>query len=162
APADDPRCFHELIRPVLRRHSLARRAEVRISGTGLHAIIRLHPHVELVSAADQRLWATVVRAVQCSVPIDPNGPGITALTRPPGSINAKNGGIVEVLEPGEPVDPASVLEFVEGLARTPFRTVAMCLLGSEHVRPCPVCRRDGTHLDVLDRAGRCYGRCGNV
>ena len=51
---------------------------------------------------------------------------------------------------------------MEGLAKAPFRTVATILLGAEHVQPCPVCRRDGTHLDVLDRVGKCYGRCGNV
>ena len=38
----------------------------------------------------------------------------------------------------------------------------MILLGCEHVQPCPICRRDGTHLDVLDSAGKCYGNCGKV
>ena len=70
--------------------------------------------------------------------------------------------MVEVLEPGEPIDPARVVEFVEGLAKAPFKAVATILLGSDHVQPCPVCRRRGTRLDVLDRAGRCYGRCGKV
>ena len=161
-PADDPLQFHANIKPVLQRHPLARHAEIRLSGTGLHGILRLDPPVELTSAAEQKWWAKLVRAVQCSLPVDPNAPGITALTRAVGSINSKNGAVVEVLEPGEPIDPACVIEFVEGLARAPFKTVAMILLGSEHLQPCPICRRDGTHLDVLDRAGKCYGHCGNV
>ena len=161
-PADDPVEFHAKIKHVLQRHPLARHAEIRLSGTGLHGIIWLAPPVELTSAAEQKKWATVVRAVQCSLPVDPNAPGITALTRPIGSINSKNGAVVEVAEPGEPIDAACVIAFVEGLARAPFKTVAMILLGSEHLQPCPICRRDGTHLDILDRAGKCHGHCGNV
>ena len=83
-------------------------AEIRLSGTGLHGIIWLAPPVELTSAAEQKKWANLVRAVQCSLPVDPNAPGITALTRAIGSTNSKNGSVVKVLEPGEPIDPASV------------------------------------------------------
>jgi hypothetical protein len=161
APADDPRRFHELIRPVLDRHRLARHAEVRSSGTGLHLINALDPPVELDSAADQSRWAVLVRAAQCSLPTDPNAPGITALTRPVGSVNSKNGATVEVLRPGEPIDPARVVEFVGDLAEAPFRTIAAILLGADHVEPCPVCRAAGSRLGVLDHAGRCY-RCGKV
>jgi hypothetical protein len=161
-PADNPVEFHANIKPVLQRHPLASHAEVRASGTGLHAIVRLDPPVELETAAAQKWWAALVRAVQCSLPVDPNAPGITALTRAIGSINSKNGAVVKVLEPGEPIDPASVIEFVKELARARFKTVAMILRGCEHIQPCPICRRDGTHLDILDRVGKCYGHCGRV
>src|SRR5262245_3927597 len=40
-PADNPLQFHANVRPVLARHPVACRAEVRLSGTGLHAILRL-------------------------------------------------------------------------------------------------------------------------
>ena len=162
APASGPVEFHAKIKHVLQRHPLARHAEIRLSGTGLHGILRLDPPVQLMSAAEQARWTNMVRAIQCSLPVDPNAPGITALTRAVGSINSKTGAVVEVLEPGEPIDPACVIPFVEGLARAPFRTVAMVLLGSEHHQPCPICRRDGTHLDILDRVGKCYGHCGRV
>jgi hypothetical protein len=161
-PAADPAEFHAGIQDVLRRHPLARHAEIRRSGTGLHGIIWLAPPVELTSAAEQTWWANLVRATQCSLPVDPNAPGITSLTRAIGSKNSKNGAVVAVLEPGEPIDPAGVIAFVEGLAKAPFKTVATILLGSDHLRPCPICLLDGTHLDVLDRVGRCYGRCGDV
>jgi hypothetical protein len=128
----------------------------------LHAIVRLDPPVELETAAAQKWWAKLVRAIQCSLPVDPNAPGITALTRAVGSINSKNGAVVKVLEPGEPIDPARVIAFVEGLAKAPFKTVAIILLGCDHIQPCPICRRNGTHLDVLDRVGKCYGHCGRV
>jgi hypothetical protein len=162
SPGGDPRQFYENIRPVLARHPLARHAQIRASGSGLHAIVLLDPAVELETAAAQKKWAAVVRAVQCSLPVDPNAPGITALTRPIGSINAKSGTVVELLEPGEPIDPGRVTEFVEGLTKAPFKTVAMILIGCEHIKPCPICRRDQTHLDILDRVGRCYGTCGRV
>jgi hypothetical protein len=160
-PADDPRRFYDLIRPVLDRHPLARHAEVRNSGTGLHLITRFEPAVEFRSAGEQRRWAALVRACQCSLPSDPAAPGITALTRSVGSVNAKNGATVEVLRPAEPVDPARVAEFVAELADAPFQTVAMIWLGTDQVAPCPVCRAPGSRLGVLDRVAQCY-RCGKV
>jgi hypothetical protein len=96
------------------------------------------------------------------LPVDPNAPGITALTRAVGSINSKNGAVVEVLEPGEPINPSRVIAFLDALVKAPFKTVAMILLGREHIQRCPICRCDGTHLNVLDYAGICYGHCGKV
>ena len=86
-PADDPVEFHAKIKHVLQRHPLARHAEIRLSGTGLHGIIRLAPPVELTSAGEQKNWANLTRMAQCSLPVDFNAPGITArlgrLARPP-------------------------------------------------------------------------------
>src|SRR5947209_14133266 len=128
-PADDPAAFHQGIRPVLDRHRLARSAEVRSSGTGLHLIVWLEPAVELHSAADQEVWGSIVRAVQCTLPTDPDCPGITALTRPVGSVNGKNGARVELLQAGQPLDPRHVQDFMARLVQAPFREVALPLLG---------------------------------
>jgi hypothetical protein len=161
-PSDpDPRKFFELIRPVLSRHPLARHAEVRSSGTGLHLINWLEPAVELETASDQKRWDNLVRTVQRSLPSDPRAPGITILTRPVDSINSKNGAVVETLEPGQPITPDAVIAYVDELARAPFRTIALPLLGSERVDPCPACMATGSSLGVLDFAGKCY-RCGTV
>jgi hypothetical protein len=62
-PDDEPAAFYAKIQPVLDRHPLARSAEVRSSGTGLHGILWLQPAVELRSAADQECWDGLVRAV---------------------------------------------------------------------------------------------------
>jgi hypothetical protein len=161
-PADDPRAFHNGIRHVLDRHALARHAEVRASGTGLHLILWLEPNVELRSAADQQRWAVLVEAVQRTLPVDPDMPGITALTRKLGSRNGKNGALVEVLREGQPVQPAMVENYVAALAAAPFKQVAHVLLGGERVTPCPVCRGAGSRLDVLDHVGRCYNGCSKV
>lgn len=161
-PADDPRAFHEAIRPVLDRHPLARSAEVRASGTGLHLLLWLDPAVELDDAGGQRRWAAVVRVLQRTLPVDPDMPGITAVTRPVGSTNGKNGAAVALLRPGEPVRPAAVEEYMERVARAPFREVALPLLGRDRVEPCPVCRGPRTRLDVLDYVGRCYNGCSKV
>src|SRR5262245_55014102 len=155
-PADDPRAFLDRVAPALDRHALLRQAEVRNRGTGLHLILWFGPPVELASAADQRWWSTVVRAVQCSLPGDPNAPGITALTRRVGSTNSKNEAVVEVLRPGGPIDPARVEACVRDLAGSPFRTVATPLIGGDRAEPCPVCLEPGSSLGVLDRAGECY------
>jgi hypothetical protein len=89
-------------------------------------------------------------------------PGITAVTRPVGSVNSKNGAVVEILRAGEPTDPAAVEEYMARLAAAPFREVALPLLGQERVSPCPVCQGEGTRLDLLEKIGVCYGRCGKV
>jgi hypothetical protein len=162
SPAEDAQAFYERIRPVLERHPLAKSAEVRATGTGLHVIIWLEPPVELHSAADQERWEATVGAVQCSLPSDPDAPGITALTRPIGANNSKNGATVAVLKQGQPIEPAVVEAFVESLGQAPFRQVALPLLGDSRATPCPVCRKEGSRLDVLDRVGSCYGVCGKV
>jgi hypothetical protein len=161
-PGNDPKRFFDLIRQVLDRHPLARDAEVRATGTGLHVIVRLDPPVQLGTAAAQDRWAAYVRAVQATLPTDPNAPGITGLTRAVGSANSKNGAVVEVLRAGKPVTPRAVEEFVDRLTRAPFREVASVLLGDTRVSPCPVCRGEGSRLDVLDRVGMCYGACGKL
>src|SRR5262245_29256989 len=74
-PAEAAQEFFANIRPVLDRHPLARSAELRSSGTGLHAIVWMDPAVELTSAADQKRWAAIVRVVQCTLPVDLSAPG---------------------------------------------------------------------------------------
>jgi hypothetical protein len=161
-PADDPRKFFENIAPVLDRHPLACSAQVRMTGTGLHALVLLEPPVELHSEAEQNKWASYVRVVQGTLPTDTNAPGITAVTRPVGSTNSKNGAVVEVLREGRPVTPEAVEEFVKRVCEVPFKEVAEVLCGGASVTPCPVCKANGSRLDALDQVGMCYGRCGKV
>jgi hypothetical protein len=161
-PATEPEAFYRGIQPVLERHPLAKHAEIRSSGRGLHAILWFEPAVELHTAGEQEYWAAIVRAVQCSLPVDPHAPGITAMTRPVGAINNKNGATVSVLKRGNAINPVDVIEFMKRLVDAPFREVAVVLLGQTRVSPCPVCRRDGSRLDVADRIGHCYGGCGKV
>ncbi len=161
-PAVDPRDFFLRVQPMLNRHPLASRAEVRVSGTGLHAIIRLDPAVELHTPADQRRWAGAVQAVQRTLPVDPRQPGITALTRPIGSINGKTGPVVEQLREGRPMNSAEVEKYLADIAKAPFLQVAGVLLGQSRVSPCPVCGKKGSRLDCLERIGRCYRGCGRI
>ncbi len=160
-PAEDPREFLRGIQAVLDRHPLARDAEVRATGTGLHVLVWFEPAVELKDAADQRRWDSLIKLTQATVPSDPQAPGITALTRAVGSVNAKNGARVEILRPGTPIDPQRVVEFAESVRAAPFRTVAGILLGSQRVTPCPFCLGPRSTFAVLDHAGTCYS-CGKL
>ncbi len=160
-PAEDPREFFGRIQAVLDRHPLVRDAEVRSTGTGLHLLLWFEPPVELEDAGGQRRWDGLIRLTQATLPSDPNAPGITALTRPVGSINSKNGARVEKIRRGSPVDPQRVVEFAAQVKAAPFRVVAGILLGSERVTPCPICSGARSALAALDHAGRCYG-CGSV
>lgn len=161
-PAETPEEFYLAIKPILDRHALAHRAEVRVSGTGLHLIVWMRPAAELKSAADQRRWGTIVKVVQRTLPVDPDMPGITAVTRPVGSTNGKNGAVVKTLAIGEAVAPEVVEQFMATLVPGPFREIATLLLGEPRVRPCPVCKAGGSRLDILDWAGMCYGNCGKI
>jgi hypothetical protein len=161
-PDKNPKSFLKKITPVLNRHPLGRFAEARQSGTGLHVIVWLEPAVELATAAERARWNTIVRTVQCTLPADHHAPGITAVTRAVHSINSKNNAVVEVLRPGQPVAAQTVEQFVTRVQQAPFKEVAIALFGSPRVRPCPICQREGSQLDVCDQFGTCYGSCGKV
>ena len=161
-PAETPEEFYAGIKSILELHALARHAEVRVSGTGLHLLVRIQPAVELKSAADQQRSGKIVKVVQRTLPVDPDMPGITAVTRPIGSVNGKNGAIVKTLKPGEAIAPEVVEQFMALLALGAFREVGLPLVGEQRVHPCPVCRGDGTRLDLLDWIGMCYGNCGKI
>jgi hypothetical protein len=65
--------------PVPRRHPAGYQ---RDTGRGLHVIIWFDDLVKFNTDGDRRRWAGIVEAVQAALPIDPDQPGITALTRP--------------------------------------------------------------------------------
>jgi hypothetical protein len=161
-PGEKPCDFFARVQPVLDRHPLASKAEVRVSGTGLHVIVRLSPPVELHTAADQHRWAGAIRAVQSTLPADPRQPGITAVTRPVGSVNSKNDVVVEQLRAGRSVSISEVEDYLAEVAKAPFRQVACVLFGRDRVSPCPFCRKERSRLDCLDWFGKCYQRCGKI
>jgi hypothetical protein len=154
--------YETIVRPMLARHPVLGKAEVRVSGRGLHILLWLDPPVEFLSHAERQRWAAVVKVIQCLLPSDPDCPGITALTRPIGSINAKNKVTVKQLQKGKPVTAEEITALFDEARSRPFRTVARILLGTDRLSPCPVCKGDGTRMDALDHAGKCYGGCGKV
>jgi hypothetical protein len=155
--------FHKTtVGPMLDRHPALAGAEVRDSGCGVHVIVWFDDPVIFETDGERRRWAGIVQAVQAALPIDPDQPGITALTRPLGSINGKTGREVTRLRTGTPVPVAEVLRLYDQMLRSPFRTVMGILLGADRVSPCPICGAEGTSLSALDQSGRCYGACGTV
>jgi hypothetical protein len=158
-PADQ---LFPLVQAWLERHPLGHAAEVRFTGTGLHVLFRLEPAVEFRSTDDRDHWDAVVKAVQASLPSDPNAPGLTILTRPLGSLNGKTGRTVTRLHDGGVAPSEEVLAFVADLAARPFAVLAGILHGGgDRLRPCPVCRAAGSSMAVLNKKGKCYG-CGDV
>lgn len=154
---DRPETFFEQgLKPMLDREEVYRSAEVRVSGRGLHAIVRLDPSIEFRTDTDRKRWAAHVQVVQLLLPTDLRCPGITALTRPLGSINGKNRKVVRSLKEGRPVSPKVVSELVERAQRTRFETVCQLLCGSRIVRPCPRCKRPDSQLLANVRTGTCY------
>ncbi len=160
--ANPDQLLQVVVREWLDRHPVFAKAEVRSSGRGLHVIIMMSPPVEFETEAQRQRWAGVVKLVQKLLPTDPDCPGITAMTRPIGSINGKNGTKVRLLRAGETVSPDDVLGLCKKAIASPFGTVAGLLYGDTRISPCPICQADGSRLDVLDRWGMCYGRCGKV
>lgn len=152
----------EVVKPWVDRHPVLAAAEVRSSGTGLHVIVPLAPPVTFLTEADRCKWAAVVKIVQTLLPTDPDCPGITALTRPIGSTNSKNGAQVELLREGRPAAPEEVLALCTQADTRPFATIAGLLYPQSRISPCPVCKAHGSRLNVMDRIGMCYGNCGKV
>lgn len=154
------RIYREFVGPMLARHPVYAKSEVRDTGRGLHAIVRIRPQVKFDTEAARKKWSAVVKIVQHALPTDPHAPGITATTRPVGSINGKTGRSVIVLKEAEPVTADEILMLVAELQTTPFKTIAGMLLGHESPY-CPVCAKPDSRLGVLDQHGTCYV-CGKL
>jgi hypothetical protein len=158
-----PGRFHEkTLVHWLARHRALDGAEVRDTGRNIHVLLPLAEPVTLAGEGERRRWDGIVRVVPAALPCDPDQPGLTALTRPVGSINSRTGRPVRVLRPGTPTPVADVMTLYDDMADRPFRTVAGILFGTDRVAPCPACKAEGSTLAALDRAGRCYGSCGSV
>ncbi len=160
-PQDAAEFYRETIKPMLDRHPVLKKAEVRMTGRGLHVILRFTKPVEFTKPGEQEEWAGIVEVVQTALPIDPGQPGITATTRAVGSINGKNGATVELLEKGSPVTEKEVRALCKEMCEQPFRTVMSVFTDNERVQPCPVCKKPESALAAGKHAGSCYG-CGTV
>ena len=161
-PTDVHEFYATLVRPWLDRHPVLAHAQVRNSGTGIHVILWLEKPVVFDTDEDRNRWTGIVKVVQAALPIDPNMPHISALTRPVGSINSKNNAQVSTLQQGHAVPIAGILSLYEEMKTSPFKTVMSVLTGSDKIEPCPVCGKRGSRLAALDFVGRCYASCGNV
>ncbi len=160
---DPVKFYNQTLLKMLARHPTLSKAEVRVSGRGLHVILRLSEPVEIQSEAERQRWAAMVKVIQRLLPTDPDCPGITALTRSLGSINSKReGAVVHQLHKGEPVPVDDVIALFNQVCTRPFRTIAQLLFGKEQISPCPVCDKTGSQLNVMDHTGSCYGHCGKV
>lgn len=155
--------FNATVVPWLGRHPTLANAEVRDSGRGLHVILWIDPPIELRTAGDRQRWDGIARVVQAALPVDPRQPGITALTRPVGSVNAKADRRVCRLREGRPVPERAVLDLFDSMNDAPFKTLCRVLLGRERVSPCPCCGIESSSLIASKRSGQCvYGSCGKV
>lgn len=160
-PHQDTRAFFEhAIEPMLNRNPVLLNAEVRNSGNGLHVLIWFSEPVQFLDESARTRWAWIVKAIQRILPTDPACPGITALTRPVGSVNEKNGirRDVSQIKYGKPVPSKDVEELFETIARAPFETIHKILFGTNTA--CPACNGNG-RLQITPRNGRCY-RCHKV
>lgn len=171
-PADGFELYERYVRGWLENHSLLSKAEVRFSGRWLHCILHFATPVEIKSDRRRELWDTVIKAVQRSLPSDPEAPSLLAMTRPVGSVSSKTGRTVELIKAGEPVIELEVLHFAEDLTRRGFATVTQILFGTTTVSPCPICRKADSTLHAaaplyrtknpaITSRGACY-ECGKV
>jgi hypothetical protein len=165
-PADGFELYERHVRGWLDNHALLRKAEVRFSGRWLHCILWFDTPVEIQSDRRRELWGRIVKAVQWSLPSDPEAPRLLAMTRPIGSVNSKTGRKVELIKAGEPVSQTEVLNFADELTRRGFSTVSQILFGSTEVSPCPICRKEDSTLSAIspnryspDPAISCRGSC---
>ena len=82
ALSHDPEQFYEqCVQPWLVNDPVLQHMEVRISGTGLHAILWLDPPIEFTDDDERKRWCSITKCVQAALPTDPCAP---ALLRRPG------------------------------------------------------------------------------
>jgi hypothetical protein len=164
--------YERHVRGWLDNHPVLRKCEVRFSGRWVHCILWFAKPVEIKSDRQREHWKAIIRAVQRSLPTDPEAPSLLALTRPIGSVNSKTGRHVEILREGEPVTQTEVLQFAEDLTYRAMSTVAQILFGTTSVSPCPLCSEVDSTLNCtasqyrttnpkVARRGTCY-HCGRV
>lgn len=164
--------YERHVRGWLDNHPVLRKCEVRFSGRWVHCILWLAKPVQIKKDRHREHWKTIIRAVQRSLPTDPNAPSLLAMTRPIGSVNSKTGRHVEVLREGEPVTETEVLQFAEDLAYRAMATTAQILFGTTSVSPCPLCGEVDSTLHCtasqyrtanpkITNRGTCY-HCGRV
>ena len=72
---DPEKFYNRVVRPWLKRHPVLANCEVRITGTGLHAILWFEKPVQFETAGDRDRWAGIVKVAQAALPIDPGQPG---------------------------------------------------------------------------------------
>jgi hypothetical protein len=161
APTDPEAFYRNVARKWLQGHDVLRRAEVRLSGTGLHSILWFNEPIEICDDSTRVKWAARVGIVQAILPVDPQQPGLNAMTRPLGSTNSKNGAEVRQLKAGEGVSEEEVDGLISEMCREPFTAVMRVLAGADRLYPCPCCRGEGMSLKALGGFGQCYG-CGRV
>ena len=158
-PADTAERFYAGIMPVLERHPIMRYAEIRNTGRWLHALVWFRDPIELRSAADQKRWIGLHQVLIASVPSDAAAPALIGLTRPVGSVNSKTGGTVSTLKQGEAITSALFEGWVSDVHAKPFEQLGLPVFGERRVTPCPYCGKAGSHLDIGDVVGFCYGPC---
>lgn len=163
APASDRigRFYEENVIRWLSRHPVLKKAQVRATGTGLHVLLLFDQPVSFDTDSKRQRWCSLVKAVQATLPTDPHAPGITATTRPVGSINSKSDRTVELIEEGTPVTATEVEQLGQEMCEKPFRTLFHTLTGDTQACPCPSCRSEGSSLAAFDHVGKCY-KCGTV
>jgi hypothetical protein len=156
-------CFYrQHVSQWLERHTTLNKAEVIMTGNGLHVILWTDEPIKFLEPGDRERWAAKVQVIQAALPIDPFQPGITATTRALGSINSKNGKKVRRLKTKEPVTQQELAEFADEIVASPFKSVMKILTGTDRLQPCPKCKQDDATLSALDHVGKCYGSCGTL
>jgi len=143
--------YQRYLLPWLNSHPVLKKAEVRFTGKGFHVLLCLAEPILLPSQELLSRCEGIVQVVQAALPIDVKQPGINALTRPVGSINSKNGKIVKLLRPGEPVSQQEIMSLYEDMSRRPFPTIMQIWFGSDKIEPCPVMHNAAFDLAVINQ-----------
>jgi hypothetical protein len=169
---DGKELYERHVRGWLDNHPVLRKCEVRFSGRWVHCVLRFAKPVEIGSDRQREHWKALIRAVQRSLPTDPEAPSLLAMTRPIGSVNSKTGRQVELLRAGESVTESEVLQFAADLSVRGFATATQIFFGTTDVSPCPICREPDSTLHCtasrfrttnpkIGNRGSCY-YCGRV
>ena len=137
-------------------HPTLAKAEIRMTGSGVHVLLWPDTPIVLNSTADQDRWDGVIKTIQGCLPTDPAQPGITACTRPIDSINSKNSASVQRATEGKKVTEKELLDLADQMIEEPVKTFCLIVFGSDSISPCPICSAKESKFTAYKHVGKCY------
>ena len=148
-PGLTPTEFYErCLRDRLQRSSFWKNAEVICTGNGLALVHRLNEPLVCKSEIDVRHFDLQLKIIHTSLPSDPDQGGVCMMPRVPGSVNTKHGDYRPVVQlaQGTPITHQQFVEFAERMIADPMTVILETLFGGTRIKPCPICRQDGSSL----------------
>jgi hypothetical protein len=160
-PSDIDAFYRDIVAPILGRHPVLAKAEVRDCGNELHLILWIDEELFLWREdkieEDILIWdlEECHAAISAVLPCDQRRFRLNATTRAVGTKNSSTRTFVRKLKDGGYIAINDLFHFVRAWLDAPMSLGGCILLGDSPVKPCPFCRAADSSLII----GSIYAEC---